>query len=79
MDLGMFLQNVMLAARGLGLETCAQASLSEYPEVVRELVGMDPSHILVCGMALGYADPTHPINQFRTDREPVDNFTKWLL
>ena len=77
-DMGMFIQNVMLAARGLGLETCPQASLAEYPDIVRGLLGVPESRALVCGMALGYADRAHPVNGYRTEREPVSAFTQWF-
>jgi len=76
-DLGVFIENVMLAARAHGLETCPQASLAEYPDLVRGLLGVPESRALVCGMALGYADRAHPVNRYRTEREPVSTFTHW--
>jgi nitroreductase len=77
LDFGMFLQNVMLAAKALGLDTCPQASLAEYPDAVRDLLDLPTDLAVVCGMSLGYADPDHPVNQFRLPRESVDNFTRW--
>lgn len=77
LDMGMFLQNVMLAAKAVGLDTCPQASLAEYPDLVRELLDLPDSLVVVCGMSLGYADPDHPVNQFRLPRETVDTFTRW--
>lgn len=76
-DIGLFIQNAMLAARAHGLETCPQAALAEYPDIVRGLLGVPDSRALVCGMALGYADAAHPVNQYRTAREPVSAFTRW--
>lgn len=76
-DMGMFIDNVMLAARGHGLETCPQASLAEYPDLVRGILGVPETRALICGMALGYADATHPVNQYRTTRGPVESFTSW--
>ena len=76
-DCGMFIQNVMLAARGFGLETCAQASLAEYPDIVRGIFEIPDSKKLICGMALGYADYNDPSYQYRTEREPVETFTAW--
>lgn len=78
MDMGMFIQNVMLAARGLGLDTCPQASLAEYPDIVRNIVGIPAEKVLLCGMALGYKDKLQPVNQYQTDREPLSNFTQFL-
>jgi len=76
-DMGMFIENVMLAARGHGLETCPQASLAEYPDIVRGILNIPATRALVCGMALGYADAGVPINSYRTEREPVSAFTTW--
>jgi len=76
-DTGMFIQNVMLAARSHGLETCPQAALAEYPDVARDLLNIPDSKKLICGIALGHADYDDPSYQYRTDREPVDNFTRW--
>lgn len=77
MDTAMFIQNVMLSARAFGLETCPQAALAEYPDIVRQTLSLSEHYHIVCGMALGYADWSHPVNQYRTVREEVDNFTKW--
>lgn len=77
MDMGMFIQNVMLAARALGLESCPQAAMAEYPDIIREHLQISPEYHIVCGMALGYADWSHPINQYRTSRETVSSFTVW--
>lgn len=76
-DMGMFIQNVMLAARGHGLDTCPQASLAEYPDIVRGVLGLPDTRALVCGMALGYADASHAVNRYRTTREPVESFLQW--
>jgi len=77
LDMGMFLQNIMLAAREYDLETCPQASLAEYPDIVRNILGLPDDRLLVCGMALGYPDPDAPVNRYRLEREPVENFTRW--
>ena len=78
MDMGGFLQSVMLAARGLGLHTCAEASIAEYPKVVRAHLPVSDDHMIVCGMAMGYADLDARVNQFRTAREPLDVFATFL-
>jgi nitroreductase len=76
-DMGMFIQNVMLAACGFGLATCPQASLAEYPDIVRGMLDVPDSQALICGLALGYADTTAPVNRYRTVREPVSAFATW--
>lgn len=78
LDMGMFLQNIMLAATHLGLDTCPQAALAEYPDIVRNILGIDEQFQIVCGMALGYADGNHPANSFRLERAPVEEFTRWF-
>ena len=74
----MFIENVMLAAIGHGLATCPQASIADYPHLIRDILGMDPQNLLICGMSLGYADPDHPVNQYRLKRESQDSFTRWF-
>ena len=73
-DAGLFLQALMLAARGAGLHTCAQASLIDYHPVLRRHVDVPGDHVIVCGVALGYADESHPLAGHRTTREPVPAF-----
>ncbi len=77
-DYGMFLQNVMLAARARGLHTCAQGAWNRYARLVKPLIGASEGEMLVCGMALGWADPDARVNRFTTPREPVEVFTRWL-
>ncbi|WP_228898437.1 nitroreductase [Acidovorax sp. Leaf73] len=77
-DYGMFLQTLMLAARAFGLHTCPQAAWNNYAKIVMPLVGASPSEMLVCGMALGYADESAPVNAYRTPRETVESFTHWV-
>ncbi len=78
MDYGMFLQNVMVAARARGLHTCPQAAWNSYGRIVLPHVGAGPDEMLVCGMSLGYADLDAPVNRFHTPREAVASFTRWV-
>lgn len=73
-DCGMFLQNVMLAARGFGLDTCPQAAFCDHHAIVGRELSIPPEQIMVCGMALGYADPDEPANRLVTEREPLEAF-----
>ncbi|MDO9479560.1 MAG: nitroreductase, partial [Hydrogenophaga sp.] len=77
-DYGMFLQNIMVAARGHGLHTCPQAAWNGFAKIILPHIGAGESEMLVCGMALGYADPADPVNGFHTPRETVASFTHWL-
>jgi nitroreductase len=74
LDFGMFLQNVMIAARGHELDTCPQAAIANYPDVLRRELGIGEDQMIVCGMALGRADPDEPANRLVTEREPVEGF-----
>ena len=67
-DMGMWLQTVMLLLREEGLDSCAQEIWARYGEFVKEQVGIDHEHIFFCGMAIGYRDPTAPINTFAVPR-----------
>ena len=77
-DYGMFLQSVMLAARAHGLHTCPQAAWNGFATIILPHIGAGPDEMLVCGMALGYADDKDIVNTFRTPREAVASFTHWL-
>ena len=77
-DYGMFLQNIMVAARGHGLHTCPQAAWNGFSKIILPHVGAGAHEMLVCGMALGYADESDVVNTFHTPRLPVEEFTHWL-
>jgi len=77
-DYGMFLQNIMLAARGQGLHTCPQAAWNGFAKIILPHIGAGPDEMLVCGMSLGYADEAALVNTFRTPRVPASAFTTWL-
>lgn len=78
MDLGMMLENVMIAARGRGLHTCPQAAFAPYHKQIRPIIGMEDEEILVCGIALGYEDTSKPENQFRSERAPLEEWVKFV-
>ena len=75
LDYGMFLQNIMIMARGCGLDTCPQAALANYPDIIKQQLDIPDDQIVVCGISLGYQNPDEPANQYRTTRVPVDSFT----
>ncbi|MCZ8374912.1 MAG: nitroreductase [Beijerinckiaceae bacterium] len=78
LDYGMFLQNVMIAARARGLDTCPQAAFITYHREIRDLLAIPADQRIVCGMALGHRDPAAPENLFETVREPVPAFATFL-
>lgn len=78
LDYGMFLQNVMVAARARGLDTCPQAAFTQFHRVIAEFIGFGPDEMLVCGMSLGHADPNAAENTLVTERAPVSEFTRFM-
>jgi nitroreductase len=78
LDYGMFLQNIMVAARGRGLDTCPQAAFTQFHKIIADLLQLPDSEQVVCGMSLGHADPSKIENTLITEREPVAGFAKFL-
>jgi len=77
-DYGMFLQSVMLAAVDQGLATCPQASIADYPGIIKAELGYPEDTTLLCGMALGYEDKEALVNSYRTSREDAGTFTRYF-
>jgi nitroreductase len=77
-DYGMFLQNIMLAARARGLHTCPQAAWNGFSKIILPHIGAAENEMLVCGMSLGYADEGALVNTFATTRVDAQEFTTWL-
>ena len=78
LDYGMFLQAVMVAARGRGLDTCPQAAFNRFHRAIGDHIGMPETETLVCGMSLGHADPSRIENTLVTDREPLAGFVRFM-
>ncbi|MBT3306238.1 MAG: nitroreductase [Alphaproteobacteria bacterium] len=78
LDYGMFLQNIMVAARGLGLHTCPQAAFAPHHKIIREQMNIPENEVVICGMSLGVIDPDAPENALMTEREPVEAFTTFM-
>ncbi len=78
LDYGMFLQNIMVAARARGLDTCPQAAFTQYHRIIAEQLSIPSNEMLVCGMALGWADPARIENSLITEREPVAGFARFV-
>jgi nitroreductase len=78
LDYGMFLQNIMVAARGRGLDTCPQAAFTQYHKIIMETLSIPDNETVVCGMSLGYADMDKVENSLVTERMPVAEFVKFF-
>jgi nitroreductase len=77
LDYGMFVENVIIAARAHGLETCPQAAFASFHDVVRASLGIGQGEVVVCGMAVGYPDWSVPENKLETTRESAASFTSF--
>ncbi len=77
LDYGMFLQNIMVAARARGLDTCPQAAFTQFHRIIEAQLGLAADEMVVCGMSLGHADPSAIENTLITEREPVQGFTRF--
>ncbi|MBS0441894.1 MAG: nitroreductase [Proteobacteria bacterium] len=77
LDYGMFLQNVMLAARARGLDTCPQAAFTQFHRIIAQQLGLGADEMVVCGMSLGFADPAAIENTLVTERDPVEAFARF--
>ena len=76
MDLGMMLYGLQLAAAAMGLGSCAIGALASYPATVRHVLELPEHQHIVCGLAIGWADETSPVNQTHTTRAPLD---EWFM
>jgi len=74
LDYGMFLENICIAARGYGLDTCPQAAWASFHAPIRKILNIPDNEVVVCGMALGWADPDARVNGLQTERSPVSAF-----
>ena len=78
LDYGMFLQNIMVAARGRGLDTCPQAAFTQFHRIIAEQLGLPANETVVCGMALGYADLSKIENTLITERASLGEFVRFV-
>ena len=78
LEMGFFVQNVMLGLVAQGLGSCPQASVTGYSDAIREDLGFGPDRLIVCGMSVGYPDEAAPINHFVPERASLPEYTLWL-
>jgi nitroreductase len=78
MDLGLFIQSIFLAARAEGVDSCGIGALASYHHIIRDQLAIPDNEVIVCGMALGYGDPSAPENQFETPRAPLEEYARFL-
>jgi nitroreductase len=75
LDLGMFMQSVMLAALARGISTCPQAAFAPFHRIISDQLGLSDDQVVICGMSMGFADSIAPVNQLVTHREQASSFS----
>lgn len=78
LDYGMFLQNVMLASKARGLDTCPQAAFCQFHQIIGAHLDIPSDEQLVCGMSLGFEDKTKIENTLISERAPLEDFVKFI-
>ena len=78
LDLGLFVQNVMIAAGARGLATCPQVSFARFHDVIASRLPMPTHHVTACGMSMGFAEGTAPVNQVRMPRQSAREFAQLI-
>lgn len=78
LEMGFFVQNVMLGLVARGLGSCPQASVAGYSEAIREHLGLGSGRLIVCGMSIGYVDAAAPVNGFVPERASLGEYTQWF-
>ncbi|MCD6561374.1 MAG: nitroreductase [Deltaproteobacteria bacterium] len=76
LDIGIFIQNFCLLAYERQLGTCVMAAAIHFPEILRRLCSIPDDQRIVIGIALGYPDKKHPVNQFERERIPLEDFVR---
>ena len=77
-DSGIFLGTLMLLAREEGLHTCPQAAFARFQKIVRRELAIHDNEVVLCGLALGYADPAEVPNNLVTDRAKIEDFATFI-
>jgi len=78
LEMGFFLQNIMIGLVACGLGSCPQYSVAGYSNCVRSELSLGADRLIVCSLAVGYPDPHAPVNTFVPERAGIDEYTRWL-
>jgi nitroreductase len=76
LDLGLYVQNVMIAARSRGLDTCPQVSFARFHSLIASHLGMGAEEVTACGMSMGFGDTGASVNQMKMPRQHVSEFVR---
>ena len=78
LDIGLITQTICLAAHDKGLGTCLLAATARYSAEIRKIAAIPDDKKIVVGIALGYPDPSFPLNNFERNRAKLDEFVHWM-
>ena len=78
-DMGLFAQNLILAAHSFGLGSCLQASVTNYADAIRQFLGIPETKQLVIGISIGYPDMEAKLNTYRSVKQSPDDFVRWYV
>ena len=78
LEMGFFLQNIMIGLVACGLGSCPQYSVAGYSDCIRSELGLNADRLIVCSLAVGYPDPHAPVNAFVPERAGLAEYTRWL-
>ena len=76
-DYGMFIGNLMTAARARGLHTCPQFAFAQFQKIIARCLGLPPNERVLCGLSLGYEDTDAVENRLRSERAPLDQWCRF--
>ena len=77
-DLGMFIQSILVGARGEGLHTCGQVAFTKFHTILSKQLGFSENEMLVCGVSMGYEDESAPENKLRVKKLTHDQFSSFI-
>jgi nitroreductase len=77
-DVGGYVQVLLLAMQAHGVAAIPQAALTHHSALIKTQLGIASERRMVCGISFGYEDPGHPANKFRTTRAPVSDVVSWV-
>jgi len=78
LSVGAAVQNILLAATEMGLGTCWIGGVWRYTREIRELLGIEDNKRLFSSVAIGYADQDSPISRYKSDRDDINKFIRWI-
>lgn len=77
LDMGLYMQSMMLGFTAVGLGSCPQFSIASYPDTVRDCLNLGEDRAIISGMSVGYVDESAKVNQFIPKRLDLNDVVSW--